>query len=323
MNTKQTTKEETDVIDLYELTKKVFYKILQLFFRFINFLIRNIIIIVILIIAGAALGYFLDRKKPDIYKTEFIVATDFDAAEYLYKSIEELKFGLKRYDDSFMNELGIPKENAARVNLDIEPIVVINELNKEEQAYTEFLDENIEIEQKERLYINSAKRHKITLYHPEDIDSKDYLTKIIEYLRKNDYYQELYTLYQEEASRQYKSTTNLLSQIDSLVINYSNSFKQKNYTTPGVTYFNSGTVMDLGIVLENRTVIQDDVNRLLESKIASTEFLKIIDKGSPRNLEHFNLFSRKMYFYPVLLFIVFILIKIVKVIYRKAKTLSN
>ncbi|WP_121666114.1 hypothetical protein [Mesonia aquimarina] len=322
MSTKQTTKEETDVIDLYELTKKVFYKTLQLFFRFINFLIRNIVIIAILIAIGGGLGYFLDKNKPDIYKTEFIVATDFDAAEYLYKSIEELKFGLKHYNDSFMNELEIPKEKAAKINLDIEPIVVLNELNKEEQAYAEFLDENIEIEQKERLYINSVKRHKLTLYHPDDIDSKEYLTKIIKYLRKNDYYQDLYSLYEKEANRQYKSTTNLLSQIDSLVINYSNSFRQEKYTTPGVTYFNSGTVMDLGMVLENRTLIQDDVNRLLENTITSTEFLKIIDKGSPRNLEHFNPFSRKMYFYPVLLVLIFILIKLIRVIYRKAKALS-
>lgn len=322
MSTKQTSKEETGVIDLYELTKKVFYKILQLFFRFINFLIRNIVIIAILIAIGAGLGYFLDKNKPDIYKTEFIVATDFDAAEYLYKSIEELKFGFRHYESSFVKELEIKKDVAEVIKLDIEPIVVLDKLSREEESFADFLNDNVEVKQKERLFINSVKRHKITLYHPISIDAKENLTKIIHYIRKNDYYQDLYSLYTKETNQQYESTNSLLNQIDSLVINYSKSLDSKQSGNSKLHYFNSEVNMDLGIVLEKRMLIQDNISSLLEKKVSNTEFLKIIDKGSPRNLEHFNPFSRKMYFYPVLLVLIFILIKLIRVIYRKAKALS-
>jgi len=319
MSTQQTVKEETDVVDLYQLIKKVIYKIFHLFLRFINFLIRNIIIIAILIIAGVVLGYFLDKNSQKIYKTEFIVATDFDAAEYLYKSIEELKFGFKNYNDPFFEELGIPKEEALKINLNIEPIVVIDKLTKEEEAYADFLKDDMEPQQREHLFINSVKRHKITLYHPETINAERNLTKIIEYIRENDYYQDLYTLYAEETKRQLNGNINLVNQIDSLVVNYSHSFKREDLTQPQATYFNSGTVMDLGVVLENRTLIQEGIAEILEKKVSNSEFLRILDKGSRRDLETFSLSSRKIILYPIVLVLLFIAIKIFRVVYRKSK----
>src|SRR5690554_5806149 len=88
----QNNNEEIDLGDLFRLIKRFFEKIGNLLLRFLSFLLRNAIVLIILIVIGAIIGYFWQKSIEPLYKTEIIVATSFGSQEYLFKAIDEAEY---------------------------------------------------------------------------------------------------------------------------------------------------------------------------------------------------------------------------------------
>ncbi len=84
---------EDQEIDLSYLSKKV-NLLLDSFaysiYKFIRFLMKNLIVVLVVILAGLAIGYFLDLKTESKYKHEVIVVPNFNSTSYLYNTIENI-----------------------------------------------------------------------------------------------------------------------------------------------------------------------------------------------------------------------------------------
>ncbi|HUH34623.1 MAG TPA: hypothetical protein VL022_02205 [Moheibacter sp.] len=87
---------DSQEIDLSYLTKKTSLLLNNIgfsIFRFSRFLAKNIIVIAIIVLAGIAIGYFLDLKSENTYKHEVIVVPNFNSTSYLYNTIENIELG--------------------------------------------------------------------------------------------------------------------------------------------------------------------------------------------------------------------------------------
>lgn len=124
-------KSQSQEIDLNYLSKKAFSLfdyVGYLVFLFFRFLLKNAIVIIVLIVSGAIIGYFLDRNSDNLYKHEIIVVPNFGSNSYLYNTLKNLELG-----------------NTPIKSIEIEPILDVYQFIKEDWANLEiakYLSEN-------------------------------------------------------------------------------------------------------------------------------------------------------------------------------------
>ena len=313
--------EEIDLGDLFKLLKKGFEKLGNLLLRFIAFLLRNAIVLIILIIIGAVAGYFLQKKASSFVKTEMIVASDFGSAEYLFKSVKELQYKLKTQDEATIEKLGVKNsEDEFSISYEIKPIVTISRFDNQEELFLEILGDNhfLDEEEKMAMFKRNFDFYKITLFHPRGVDSQKILQNTLSILRANEYYREIYKLNLISINNQIESNEYLISQIDSLVSNYSKNTGKTSGSSS--TIYNSENTLDLGVVIENRNTLQRQIQGLYHQKVTNSEFLRLIDLGNPSEIEKRGLTSYKIILIPFLLVLgYFGLIIFVKVVQKARK----
>src|SRR5690606_24038274 len=113
--------QEIDLVQVFSKIGSFFSYLVDKFFDFIFFLIKNSIIILILLVIGVGLGYFLD-KTSKTYNHEIIVSPNFDSVDYLYSKVNLLEAKKKDNDTVFFSNLGIT--NVKKLGkIEIEPIV--------------------------------------------------------------------------------------------------------------------------------------------------------------------------------------------------------
>ncbi len=312
--------EEIDLGDLFRLLKKGFEKLGNLLLRFIAFLLRNAIVLIILIIIGAVAGYFLQKKSSNLVKTEMIVASDFGSAEYLFKSVKELQYKLKIKDEATIEKLELKDSNTA-LSLDVKPIIDLDKLTREEETYFEVLNESnfLDEEAKQGLIRKISNFYKITLYHANDIDSRRILNSIINIIRDNDYFKKVYELNLHKIKFLINSNEYLISQMDSLLANYSENLSDNKQLNSSSLY-NINNTLDLGVMIGNRADLVEELDNLYSKKVANEELFRLVDLGYPSAVEKKGIGSYKIILIPFLLVLAYFgLIIFVKVVQKARK----
>ncbi|MBW2961537.1 hypothetical protein [Mesonia aestuariivivens] len=312
--------EEIDLGDLFQLFKRGINYIGNLFLRFIAFLLRHAIILIVLIIIGAFAGYFLQKNSGVLIKTEMIVAADYGSPEYLYKSVEEVNFKLNNNDEKLYSKLDF-NESKPYLLLDIDPLFEVDELSNDQLKYYELLNEsNFLTEDNKRDVTNTiSKFYKLTLIHPRDIDSSHILNEILSVIRDNDYYQSVYKIQAKKNQFLINSNEFLISQIDSLIKNYS---KSNTINIPSSNNIISND-LNLGELIGDRSNLLEELEVMYAKKITNEEFLKIVDLGNPSEITDVKISSYKVLFIPILLVLAYFgLIIFIKIV-RKAQKLNK
>ena len=81
---------ENQEIDLSQISKKIskgFQNLGGFIFNCIHFFIKNAVIVILLFIIGAGLGFYLDKTQKS-YNHEIIVIPNFGSTDYLYGKVE-------------------------------------------------------------------------------------------------------------------------------------------------------------------------------------------------------------------------------------------
>lgn len=318
--------EEIDLGDLFRYIKNGFNTLGTYILLFINFLLKNIVLLLVLLVVGVAIGYYLESTTKKTYKTEAIVTTDFGSAEYLYGGIEEINFKLKKQDQDFIDQLGISNFEAYnKLVVKVYPVVSLNKTTNEEQNFYELLKESNLLTQEEQknAIAKNFESHKISLYHPEDSPSQEILTSIIEYLRDNDYYQQFYKDYLEAIDTRIANNKVMIREIDKLVNSYTKSLDNTSGSSQQLQYYNVDNSLDLGEVLNNRLNLQRDNTNLIEDRSKYTEFLTIVKVGSTKELEESALRSNNIIFIPFMLIVLFFAFILLQIVFKKARALKN
>lgn len=315
--------EEIDLGDLFLAIKKGFTSIGLLFLRFFALLIRNALLLIILIVIGVVVGYFIDTTHPKKYETQLLVNSSFESGEYLYKSVQGIEFKLKSADTAFLKKTGITAKQAKDMEIDIAPVFSMRNLSESQLAYMDFIIENDlgDEENKSAIFKRDFTAQKITLIHPLNVDSQSILKNILASIRNNTYYKEVNQDYLTSIKEQLKSNETLISQIDTLIKNYSNNLVKNNTVGMGSTYYSEDNSLDVAQVLQTRIGLQKQKSDLLRKKVDHSEFLRIIDLSSSSEAER-NILSRKMVLLPLLLILAFFFFVILRIIYYRTKSFN-
>lgn len=124
MNKNASTAPDDQEIDLATISRNInnaFRLLNRSIFLAIRFFIRNIIIVLILIVLGVALGIYLDKTQR-VYDHQIIVKPNFGSVDYLYKKIELIDSKIRERDTAFLSSIGI-EEPSKLIKVEIRPLV--------------------------------------------------------------------------------------------------------------------------------------------------------------------------------------------------------
>lgn len=91
-SSKKTQDQEIDMYFLWRKLKDLTDSLGYMFVQALNFLKKNALILLGLIVAGVVIGYFLDVRKGNIYQHDVILIPNFDSQSYLYEKIKNTTF---------------------------------------------------------------------------------------------------------------------------------------------------------------------------------------------------------------------------------------
>ena len=296
-------------------------------FRFILFLKKNLLIFALLVLTGAALGYFLDQTNKS-YDSEIIVSPNTGGTDYLYSKIELLRSKLGEGDTQFFKSIGI--NNPEKIILiEIDPIIDIysfvnqntantaNAQNTQNFELMKLLAESSDIEKviKDKTTSKNYPHHKIHIVTSSKTSDAETIQPLLKFLNTDKYLNQILAISKENIIIKMKKNEELINQTDSLIkiltINLSRNQKSSN-----LVYNNENNQFNSFFDLKNNLI-----NEIASQRIALVNSNVVIkDISTVVNIKNTKGVNNKFKFIlPVLFIFLFIVFAMVNSLYKKQK----
>lgn len=311
MNNNQPDNQEDQEIDLTQISKKIiklFERINTFLFRCIQFFVKNAIVIVILLVLGVGLGYYIDATKKT-YDHQIIVSPNFGSADYLYSKIDLIESKIQEGDTFFLkNVLGV-KNPKGIIKIEIKPISDVYKFieNKTENfELIKLMAEGGDIKNilEDNLTSKNYTLHTITFKTKKQTDTTETVQPILNYLNKTEYYKKIQK--EEVNNIQIKMIQNdtIISQINDVLNGFSDRVNGSQKSDK-LVYYNENTQLNDVIKTKETLIIEQGTHRV---KLVGLD--KIIkDNSATLNIENTKSVNGKLkMIVPVLFLLLFILI---------------
>ncbi|QDW19513.1 hypothetical protein [Flavobacterium sp. KBS0721] len=305
MSTKVPQNNEDQEIDLGVISKKInnfFRGIGTSIFRIIQFFIRNWIIVLILVLAGFVLGWFLDSTQKS-YEHKIIVSANFGSTDYLSTKIELINSKINEGDTIFLKEVvGIQQPKNLK-KIEVKPIAdVYNfirnrpenfeliKLMAEDGDIKKILDENMTSKNYTNQEILISTEHKI-------IEEK-FIQPLLKYFNTSDYYSKVQKETYNNVTTKMKQNDSIIKQIDGVLSNFSNTTKG-SVKNDKLVYYNENTQLNDIIKTKDALLNEQSFHRL--ELISYDKTIK--DNSISTNIENQKLIYLKFKFLLPLVFL--------------------
>ena len=316
-NTPNYNDQEIDLRQVSQKMGRAYEGFLSWIFRGFLFVKRNLIVLIILFVIGAGIGYYLD-KNSKVYDHEVIVIPNFGSAEYLYSKIKLLDNKLMENDKQFLKALGI-NDLTLFNGEEIEPINdIYTFVNSREQNFelVKLMAEDGDINkiiEDETTSIN-YKTHRIKITTSRKASKEEIINPIINYLNDSNYFKEVQTSAVASLEGIIKSQESTVNQIDSLLNSLSKTASSKS---GNLVYYNNENTQ-LNDVLKTKTDLVNDISYRKLDLINSTSIVK--ESSTILNLKnHKGLNGKLKILLPVLFILLFLMFGFLLGIYRRQK----
>lgn len=320
MSTKVPQNIEDQEIDLVQISKKIsnfFDRINSSIFRSIQFFLRNWIIVLVLVVSGFAIGWYLDSTRKS-YSNEIIVEPNFESVDYLYSKIDLLQSKVISNDTVFLkNVVGVKRPKRIK-KIQIRPIVEAYKFvdNKERNfQLLELMAENGDINKilVDTLTSKNYRYHTVSFTTSEVGEDKDFAGPILNFLNNSEYFNTIQKIELKNLQGNIVQNDSIIKQINTVLSNFSNGTKnaQKN---DKLVYYNENTQLNDLIKTKQGLIEEQGRNRL---KLVSYEnTIKEISKTI--NVESKKSINSKLKFYlPLLFLLLYVFVNSFKAFYRK------
>jgi|GEM_PF-605157 len=322
---KQHQKSENDEIDLSYLFQKIgdFFKNLLIgFLRIIAFYYNKKWILIPLIIIGGILGYFWEKSFDDIYKSNFIVAANYESSDYLYNKIDAINSKINLKDSVFLKNVFGAHYNKAK-SIEVEPITDIYdfvaetetnqdlfELLSEDQDMTDFIKNPVNSRNYPHHIVN------IILEGNENALHQSISDNLFKFLNTNQYYNNSKKKSLETSSLLLKQNALIRKQIDD-VVNSAIQNQSLNIKNPVIS-LNEDYNIDILFSRKEYTLEKDlELRTQIENK---QKVIQIVDANYQIEYEDSVLSKDKKFILPLLLIIIFSGIYLLQYIIKKSKS---
>lgn len=307
------TNSEIDLYYIQAKIKKYATRINDSFFDAILFVKRYIVILLILLIAGIALGFYKDNTDNNFYyEHKIVVIPNFGSVDYLYGEVEKINATIGGANNSFFKSIGIsdPKQ---LVSLKIEPVVDIYDFIDDIEPGTQYnrkfdmfklLADNGDINKmlEDETTSKNYKNHVIIVSTRNTTSNNDVIEPLLNYFNSSPYYMQMQKEYVNNLEENIAANDTLIKQIDGIL----NSFSLRSSRGgSNVVSFNNDGQLNSVIETKNRLVIEQGRNRI--NKVNYNKIIK--DSVVLLNIKKAGFTSGKMkIIIPILLLIGFIIV---------------
>lgn len=305
-------------IDLSQLSKKIGDKIqsfIDWLFDGILFLRRNIVIIGVLFVVGAALGFYMD-KKAKVYDNQVIVTPNFGSTDYLYSKVGLIAAKIKEGDTLFLKQIGIKNPNKF-AKIEVEPIVdVYRFINSNTQNFEllKLMAEDGDLKKivEDNLTSKNYTFHVISYTTKDTTSEKNTLEPLLTYLNDNEYYEKIKKESINNIHLKIKENDSIIGQINGVMNQFSNAVGS-NQKSDKLVYYNENTQLNDVIKTKEALINEQGAKRL--ELVTSDRIIK--ESSFTLNVQNTKMINGKMKLvFPVLFIGIFILFGMVRRFYR-------
>lgn len=316
-------------IDLSDISKKIgglYDAVLRSIFNLILFFKRKALILGLLFIIGAGLGFFLDSNKN--YNSQIIVAPS-GGVDYLYSKIDLIKSRLSEKDYKFFKSIGIANSDKIQ-NIKIEPIVDLynfvnnntaiasNAQNTQNFEVIKLLAESNDINKviEDELTSKNYPYHSLLISSNGRIESDDIIKPLLKYLNTDDYMNQISKINKENILIKMKKNEEEIVQIDSLISVISKNISNNNKSN-NLIYNNENSEINAMFELKNKLISEIASQKIQLVKIDT--FIKDISI-TPNIINNKGTNGKMKLILPILFISLFVLISLFLTFYKNQST---
>ena len=309
--------EEIDLRVVIRYINSLINSLIRGLIQIVRFFYKYKIQVILLIVLGGVLGYFADNYAKLKYKSNFVVSSNFESADYLYNKVELFENKIKQKDTVFLKE--IFGENYKLVKgIEIEPVIDIydfinsNEINVE---LFELLSDNEDLKEFVTNPVNSMNYefHKINLYIMGKMNHEALSDSFFEYLNSNVYFERLKTITLESNKKLLRENDSSLSQINELI----NSISKSGIGDNMVISVTEKPVLDDLLERKRRLINEEkDLRNNIQNK---TEIITTVDANYSLDYERELFEKSKKILIPLFFVILFSSYFLIKLLVKKGK----
>jgi hypothetical protein len=307
-------------IDLSQISKKIgnfFEGISNKIFHFILYIKKNIIVIGILFVIGAGLGWYLDKASKS-YDNQIIVIPNFSSMDYLYSRITLINSKIKEGDTLFLkNVVGI--KNTKKFNkIEIEPITDVYKFIANNPVNFEFIkllaeDGDMKKIVDDKLTSKNYIFHNISFSTSKLTNSEETVQPILNYLNDSDYYSKVQKEYVSNINKKMIENDSIIGQINGILNSFSKT-TNGSQKSDKLVYYNENTQLNDVIKSKNEFIAEQGSLRL---QLIDTD--KIIKETSStiniKNTEFIN--GKRKFIVPVIFVLLFLVFGSFKSFYKR------
>jgi hypothetical protein len=250
--------EEVDLGQLFKMIGNAFSRLFQFIVSIFNqlflafvwlvfFLKKRALIFLTAAVAGLALGIYMDKTSPPIYKSSITVKQNYPTGENLYGSISYYNGLLKDSDYGVLaSVLGVNEEISGDiVGFDVEPVITDNDRVIMFDRYITELDSLAASKVEYEVFIKNIEDHKhskqqISIKSKTRANFKPVFSNIVENINTNPYFKNEQMKDLTELKQQKVALEQALAQSDSLQRTYKRVLEQqidvKSSSEIGITF---------------------------------------------------------------------------------------
>lgn len=314
---------EDQEIDLSAISKKVggfFDGLNTTLFLALQFIIRNIIILGILIVLGLGIGIYMDTTSKS-YENRIIVTPNFGSVDYLYSKIELLNSKIKQNDTVFLKAIGLQGQDGKKIisKIEVKPIIdVYKFINNSEQNFDllKLMAEGGDIKKivEENTTSKNYTSHVIFFNTTKLTDNKKTVEPILNFLNDSDFYKKIQKEYMANVYVKIKANDTIIKQIDGFLNEFTKNVKSGASKSGNLVYYNENTQLNDVIETKDKLTIEQGNHRI--ELISLDKIIK--DNSTTINIENSESLNGKLKLVlPVLFIFIFVVIYLFRAFYKK------
>lgn len=326
MSTTPLKNDANQEIDLSQISEKIgdlFQGVLTFIFNVILFLKKNILIVGLIFVIGAVLGFYLD-KNSKVYDNQIIVSPNFGSTDYLYAKIDLINSKINDGDTVFLkDEVGIKEPKKLRI-IEIEPITDVYKFINNGTANFELIklmaeDGDLKKILEDNMTSKNYPFHSIFFTTDDSTNDAKTVQPLLNYLNKSEYYSTIQKEYINNINIKMVQNDTIINQINGFLKGFSNTVNGSQKSDK-LVYYNENSQLNEVIKTKEMLISEQGTHRL---ELVNLD--KIIkDSSTTINIKNNKSVNGKMKFIlPFLLLFVYILGVIIRSFYRNQTLKSN
>ncbi|MAP55658.1 hypothetical protein [Altibacter sp.] len=328
MNNENYKSEELDLKAVLEFISSTFKKTLVLLFRAFQFVLKFWIVVVVLIVLGAAWGFYMDANKRSYKESTLIVQINNDNVNYAYNALEKLDRKIKDKDSLFLQSHGFDKGHNELIAVVATPIVNINNLiDKYDEVNNRSLDVFVDIvpfEEEEEKMLESQAFLEEYKYHSIEIiagpgATPSVVDKLIAYINANKLVADMGAIYFENVKDRIAANQRTLTQIDAVIESFA---KDRPSITGLPAQFVVEKNMEIDKVFDKKLELQTETEMLESELLKSTDSVVLLSNADLVKVRAFT-DGRLKFLYPFFLVSIFLIAAFIRFLYVQVKRIAE